>query len=79
MKRYILTDKQLSDRDSAVMEWVKHRILEGMYSEKLDQIYEKAMADSKKHEVPSWATHFYAKRVNSITGQEVDLLEEIPK
>jgi hypothetical protein len=79
MRRYILTEEQLSDRDLAVMIWVKERILSRAYSEKLDQIYEKAMSDSKKHEVPSWATHFYAKRVNSITGKEVDLLEEIPK
>jgi len=79
MRRYILTDKQLLDRDLAVMKWVKERTLSGHYSEKCDLIYTKAMADSKTCEVPIWPTHFYTKRVNSITGEQVDLLEEIPK
>jgi hypothetical protein len=79
MKRYILTEKQLSGRDLGVMKWVKERIITGQYFEKSDLIYAMAIADSKTQEVPSWATHFYAKRVNSITNQEVDLYEEIKK
>lgn len=58
MKRYILTEKQLSDRDFAVMKWVKERITSGQYFEKSDLIYAKAIADSKTQEVPIWATHF---------------------
>jgi len=47
----------------------------GLFEEdmqKVEKIFERALKD-----IPQWATHYYAKRVNSLTGDEIVMLEEI--